>query len=126
MSNDTRQVCGWVGGRICHLSPNHSGEHSTVDGPTADALEVQALDATVEDELHDEWQGLWQRLWALDPKLAREIDDNVGARAAEDLRPLIEGLRAIATMAATVPAEQALPAIQATALELVEHYDPSL
>lgn len=83
---------------------------------------------TAEDEmaeLREEWEGLFQRLRAIDPELAVAVDSNCGARAAEEVRPLVEGMRAIATMIDTVPAEQALPAIKATAVGLVEQYDPS-
>lgn len=43
VTNDTRLLCGWVEGRICHLPPGHDGDHCTVEGGTTDALEAEVL-----------------------------------------------------------------------------------
>ena len=76
-------------------------------------------------ELREEWDALFQRLRAIDPKLASAVDENCGARASLDVRPLVEALRSIVTVVDTVPAAEALPAIRALAEPLVEYHDPS-
>lgn len=84
---------------------------------------------TAEDEqeaLRQEWYAMHRELVAkMGGEFAGELETNFGMRAAGDLNPLLDGLRAIDSLLATLPAEEAIPLARTIAGRLVEQYDPS-